>query len=222
MDKARWDTFAAACGIVGVVLFVLGLFILGKPPDLGDDARTVANFYIVNRGPILWSLWFQGLGVLAFIWFIAALGAAMRGAGEERLAAAMGLTFAIIFAIGAVSAITRGALGFRIAEEVDSGVTLALYHLTAYMDTVSSVIGAGLYAAVAGAAIRSRFLPQWWGWLSGLAALWAVISSTAWSRDGFWSADGAGLLGFIVFLVWAGVTSILLTMQTGRSATPAA
>ena len=175
MDKARWDRIAAAGGLVGVVLFVVGAVVLGKPPDLGDDATTVAHFYIVNRGPILWSAWFQGLAVLTIIWFIAALGAAMRNAGEGRLAAAMGIAFAITFAIGGVAAITRAALGFKIAEEVDSGVTLALYHLTVYMDTVSSVIGAGLYAAVAGAAIRSRFLPAWWGWLSGLAALTATV-----------------------------------------------
>lgn len=214
MDKATWDKLAAAGGIVGALLFVVGIVILGTPPSLDDDATTVANFFTENRGQVLWSLWFQGLGVLAIIWFIAALGAAMRNAGEGRLAAAMGIAFAITFAIGAVAALSRGSLGFKIAEEADSGVTLALYHMSAYMDSVSSVIGAGFFAAVGGAAIRTHFLPSWWGWLSGVAALWAVVASTAWGRDGFWSPEGAGFVTFIVFLVWAGFSSLLLLIQT--------
>ena len=56
------------------------------------------------------------------------------------------------------------------------------------------------------------------GWLSGVAALWSVVSATAWGRDGFWSPDGAGFISFIVFLAWVLVTSILLTMK-GRTST---
>ncbi|HXG77093.1 MAG TPA: hypothetical protein VNJ53_11020 [Gaiellaceae bacterium] len=213
MDKALWDKLAAAGGVVGALLFVVAIVVLGTPPSLDDEASTVAGFFVENRGQVLWALWFQGLGVLAVVWFVAALGAAMRNAGEGRLAAALGFSFALTFAFGGVAALIRGGLGFRIAEEADAGLTTALYHLSLYMDSVTSVVGAGMYAAVAGAALRTRFLPAWWAWLSGLAALWGVVSATAWGREGFWSPEGAGLVGFVVFLVWVGFTSVLLVLQ---------
>lgn len=223
MDKARWDTIAAAGGILGALLFVVGIVILGTPPGLDDDATAVADFFTDKRGQVLWSVWFQGLGVLAIIWFFAALGAAMRDVGEGRLAAAMGIAFAITFAIGAIAALSRASLGWRVAEDADSGVTLAVYQMTVYMDGVASVIAAGFFAAVGGAIVRTRFLAWWWGWASLAAALLAVIGSLAWGRDGFWSPEGAGFVTFVVFLVWVGFTSILLTLKMrGEAPVPSA
>ena len=221
MDKAKWDRLAAAGGIIGVVLFVIGIIIVGTPPDINDNAETVANFCSDNRDQVLWATFLQGLGVIAIIWFIGALGAAMRDAGEGRLAAVMGIAFAITFSIGAVAALARGALAFSIAEAADPGISLAFYRMGGYLDTASNMIGAAFFLAVAGAVVRTGLVATWWGWVSGLGGLWLIISSTAWARDGFWSPDGAGFVSFIVFLVWALVTSILLTMKMGKPAAAA-
>lgn len=219
MDKARWDKLAAAGGIIGVVLLVIGILVIGKPPDIDADATTVADFFKENRDQVLWGIFIQGLGVLSIIWFIGALGAAMRDAGEGRLAAVMGIAFAITFSIGAVAALTRGALAFSIAEAADPGISLSFYRMGGYLDTVSNLFGAAIFLSLSGAAVRTGFVAKWWGWVSGLAGLWLIISSTAWARDGFWSPDGAGFVSFIVFLVWALGTSILLTMNAGRAET---
>jgi hypothetical protein len=213
MDKALWDRLAAAGGIVGVLLFVVGIIVIGSPPEISDDATTVVGFFQDNRSQVLWGTFFMGLGVLALIWFVSALGAAMRNAGEGRLAAALGLAFAITFSIGAVSALVRAALAYNVADVADASTVIALYHSAAALDTISGTIGAGMFVAVAGAAVRTAFVPTWWGWLSGLAGLWVVVSSTAWGRDGFWSPDGAGFVTFLVFLAWALVTSVLLTLK---------
>ena len=213
MDKARWDKIAAAGGIIGVILFVISIIIIGTPPDIDASAETVADFFSDNRDQVLWATFLQGLGVVAVIWFIGALGAAMRDAGEGRLAAVMGIAFAIAFSIGAVAALARGALAFSIAEATDPGISLAFYRMGAYLDTTSNLIGSAFFLAVAGAVVRTGLLATWWGWVSGLAGLWLIISSTAWAQDGFWSADGAGFVSFVVFLAWVLITSILLTMK---------
>jgi hypothetical protein len=218
MDKAMWDRIAAAGGIIGVVLLVIGILIMGQPPDIDADATTVADFFKDNRDQVLWGTFIQGLGVLSIIWFIGALGAAMRDAGEGRLAAVMGIAFAITFSIGAVAALTRGALAFSIAEAADPGISLSFYRMGAYLDTTSGVIGAAIFLAVGGAVVRTGLVATWWGWVSGLAGLWAILGSTAWARDGFWSPDGAGFVTTVVFLAWALITSILLTMKIGRTA----
>ena len=219
MNKAMWDKIAAAGGIIGVILLVIGVVIMGQPPDIDADATTVADFFTDNRDQVLWGTFIQGLGVISFIWFIGALGAAMRDAGEGRLAAVMGIAFAITFSIGAVAALTRGALAFSVAEAADPGISLSFYRMGGYLDTVGNLIGSAFFIAVGGAVVRTGLIPKWWGWASVLAGLWLIISSTAWARDGFWSPDGAGFVSFVVFLVWALVTSILLVRSTTRTAT---
>ena len=88
MDKARWDTLAAAGGIVGVALFVLAGILYGSPPGVDEDAQSVADFFSDNRDQLLTSVFLQGLGVLAILWFVDALVHAMREVGEARLATA--------------------------------------------------------------------------------------------------------------------------------------
>jgi len=221
MDKATWDKLAAAGGIIGVALFVVAIFIFGEPPRTNADAASVADFFQDNRDQVLWALFLQGLGVVAVIWFIGALGAAMRDAGEGRLAAVMGIAFAITVSIAGTAALVRGSLAFSIAEDADSGIAQSLFQLSGYMDNASNVIAAGVYLAVAGAVVRTGLINIWWGWVSGLIGLWAIVGATAWNRDGIWSPDEAGLVSFIVFLVWVLVTSILLTMRMMRGSAAA-
>jgi hypothetical protein len=220
MDKARWDRIAAAGGFIGVVLFVISFIIVGTLPDIDDNAETVADFFQDNSDEVLWATFLQALGVLAIIWFIGALGAAMRDAGEGRLAAVMGIAFAITVAIGGVAALARASLAFSLAEATDPEISLAFYRLGGYVDTASNVLAAGFYVAVAGAVVRTRLLARWWGWISGLVGLWAIVSSTAWSSDGFWSPDGAGAISLVVFLGWVLVTSILLSVRMRESSAP--
>lgn len=219
MDKARWDRLAAAGGIVGVVLFVVAIIVSGSPPTVDDDAQTVADFFSDNRSRVLWGVFLQGLGLLAFLWFTAALVTAMREVGEARLATAAFGSFLLAFAIGGVAAMVRATLAFSVADAGTDGV-LALYHLAALTDVVSGLLVAGLYVAVGATSLRTGLFPRWWGWISGLAGLWAVINATAWGRDGFWSPTGSGaMIGFVVFFAWMLVTSILLVRRTDSAAT---
>jgi hypothetical protein len=214
MDKARWDRLAAAGGIVGVVLFVIAGIVYGSPPSVDDSASSVTEFFADRRDRVLWTVFLQGLGVLALLWFVAALVTRMREVGESRLAAAAFGSFLLVFSVGGVAALTRASLAYSIADE-GGDLVRPLYHLSLLFDVTGGLLIAGLWAAVGGASLRTGIFPRWWGWISGLAALWAVINATAWARDGFWSpSGGAGLIGFGVFLVWFLVSSILLTMAT--------
>jgi len=218
MNKALFDRLAAASGIIGVVLFIVAFAIYGSPPTVDDDAQTVADFFSDNRSQVLWGIFLQGLGVLAFLWFVAALATAMRDAGEARLAAAAYGSFLLVFSLGATAAMARATLAYSVADS-GSDFVLPLYHLAVVIDVVGGLLIAGLYVAVGGAALRTRLFPLWWAWLSGLAGLWAIVNATAWGRDGFWSPTGAGaFIGFVVFFVWMLVTSILLTRRTPSTA----
>ena len=224
MDKATWDKLAAAGGIVGVVLFIVAGPLYGSPPGVDEDAQSVASFFSDNRGQVLTAIFLQGLGVLALLWFVAALVTAMRRVGEDRLAAAAFGSFLLAFSIGGVAAITRSTLAYSIADE-GSDLVLPLYHLSVVFDVFVNVLGAGLFLAVGAATLRTGLFPRWWGWLSGLAGLLLIIGATAWARDGFWSpTGGAAFVCFVLFLVWTLVTSVLLTMRTreGLASSPSA
>src|ERR1043165_7607356 len=105
MDKATWDKLAAAGGLGRVVLFIVAGVLYGSPPGVDEDAQSVANFFSDSRGQILTSVFLQGLGVLAILWFVAALVTAMRDAGEPRLATAAFGAFLLAFAVGGTAAI---------------------------------------------------------------------------------------------------------------------
>lgn len=214
MDKHMWDKLAAAGGIIGVALFIVAAIVYGSPPMVDDSAQSVTDFFADRRDRVLWAVFLQGLGVLAILWFVAALVTRMRDAGESRLAAAAFGSFLLVFSVGSVAALTRASLAYSIADE-GSDLVLPLYHLTVIFDVVGGLLIAGLWAAVAGATLRTGIFPRWWGWLSVLAALWAIIGATAWARDGFWSPTGGGsYIGYGVFVAWILVTSILLTLRT--------
>jgi hypothetical protein len=222
MDKARWDKLAAAGGIVGVALFIVAGILYGSPPGVGEDTQSVADFFADNRSQVLTAIFLQGLGVLAILWFVAALVTAMRDAGESRLAAAAFGSFLLALSVGSVAAITRATLAYSVADE-GSDLVLPLYHLSVVFDVFVNILGAGLFLAVGGATLRTGLFARWWGWLSLLAGLLFIVGGTAWARDGFWSpTGGASFVCFIAFLVWMLVTSILLTMKfrTSTAASP--
>jgi len=224
MDKATWDKLAAAGGIVGVALFIVAGILYGSPPGVDEDAQSVADFFADNRGQVLTAVFLQGLGVLAILWFVAALVNAMREAGEARLAAAAFGSFLLAFSIGGVAALTRSTLAYSIADE-GSDLVLPLYHLAVVFDVFVNILGAGLFLAVGGASLRTAIFPRWWGWLSVVAGLLLIIGATAWARDGFWSpTGGVSFISFIVFLVWTLGTSVLLTMKArgGLASSPSA
>jgi hypothetical protein len=214
MDKAMWDRLAAGGGVVGVVLFVIAGIIYGTPPDADASATSVVDFFQDNRDQVLWAIFLQGLGVLAILWFIAALVTTMRDVGEPRLAVAAFGAYVLGFSIGAAGAMALAGAAFGVAESADPGSVAALYHVGRICDTFSGLLIAGLPAAVAGTAFRTKLFPAWWAWLSALFALWGVVGATAFATDGFWSPDGAGFVGFIAFMVWTLVTSILLYLRT--------
>ena len=218
MSKETWDRLAAGAGLFSVAIFVVAGLIYGNPPNVDEQAAAVVEFFTDNRDQVLWAVFLQGFGVLALIWFMAALIMAMRAAGELLLAIAAGLAFALALALGSFATLIRAGLAFTVADDADSGTVAGLFHFSALVDTSQNIVSAGFYLPVAVVVLRTGFLPRWWGWVSAIVGAWAVVSATAWSRDGFWSPDGAGFITFGIYVVWVGATSVLLLLRTRQSA----
>ncbi len=90
-----------------------------------------------------------------------------------------------------------------------------------------SLLPAALFAGTTALAVwRARMLPDWYGWLTGIAAVVVLLGAGALKHGGFYSPDGAaGFIPFIVLLAWVFLTSALLvrrdagTETVGRPAT---
>lgn len=210
MNTETWDRLAAAGGMMSVVLFVVGWLIYGNGPTVADDPGIILRFFADNHDRVIWSMFVQGLGSLAMIWFMAALVMAMLDAREPLLATAAGLSFAVALALGSAATIMRSGLAFISIGDITPDTVAVIFHLGSVIDTGQNMISAGFFLTVAAAALRTRFIPAWWGWVSIAAGLWAVVSTTALNHDGFWSPHGAGFLNLVFYIAWVGGTSILL------------
>jgi len=210
MSKVTWNRLAAASGLISLVLFFAGWLIYGKGPTVADDPATILAFFANNPDRVIWSMFVQGLGSLALIWFMSALVMAMHKADETLLAVAAGLGFAVALALGSAATIMRSGLAFLSVGDVTADTVAVIFYLGSVIDTGQNMISAGFFLPVALAALRTRFLPAWWGWVSIVAALWAIASTTALDHSGFWSPHGAGFLNLVFYIFWVGGASILL------------
>ena len=218
MRKETWNQYAAIAGLVSVFLFFAAWFIYGNGPTVADDPGIILGFFTDNHDRVIWSMFIQGLGSLAMIWFMAALVIAIRDAGEIILAVAAGLSFAVALALGSAATIMRSGIAFISIGDISPDTVTVIFHLGSVIDTGQNMISAGFFLPVAIAALRTRFIPAWWGWVSIAAGLWAVASTTALNHSGFWSPNQAGFLNLVFYVVWVGGTSILLIKRIRKDA----
>ena len=217
----NWERWAAATGIGFVVLFVVGLIVLGDQPGLGESAADKAAFYTDHRGRILTAMVILGVSLIAFLWFASTLAAALRDAGEARMGAVTLAGGAWFTTVLTLIGVLNSGLAFSIAQNADEGVAAALYDLTWACGVVAAFPAAMVVAAVMFATLRSAVFPAWWGWSSGVAAAVLLLGGTNWAREGFWAPDGAwSWITVIVLLAWTLCTSGLLVMQRTPAEAP--
>jgi hypothetical protein len=216
MRKETWNRFPAIAGLTSVFLFFAGWLVFGNGPTVADTPEVILAFFADHHDRVIWSMFVQGLGSLAMIWFMAALVMNMRDAGETILAVTAGLAFAVALALGSAATIMRSGIAFISIGAISPDAVAVIFHLGSVIDTGQNMISAGFFLPVAIAALRTRFIPAWWGWVSLAAGLFAVASTTALNHSGFWSPNKAGFLNLAFYVVWVGGTSILLLQRLRR------
>src|SRR3954449_12798487 len=137
--ELRWGGFA---GLAFVVLALLGRFLPGNPPTVGESDSTVSGWLSDHRTTILFSalMWAAAAGLV--IWFAAAFAEAIRERAERSdvhlaLLAGSVLVGAAIFVNAALTAATAFAVDGRAA-----GLTLMLFEVTAVMSTMIGLAAA--------------------------------------------------------------------------------
>ncbi len=215
-SSAGFVRWAALGGVAYVVLFVIGvILIFGDSPDSGSAPEKIISYYSHsgNRLSINIGWLLAALGLLFFLWFVAALRQTVRRLeGDDGLLATLttiGGTVYVTLALAAVA--LEDGVRTMSDDTFHHQVFPALIHAAddaGWMFQASSGAGAGtMIIAASLAGLRARAVPGWAGWL-GVAA--GIVS--------------LGLLLFFpwfVLAVWVLVVSIGMFVRAGRAPAPA-
>jgi hypothetical protein len=217
-----WTRLTAAAGIVFVAVTVVGLILPGADPSPSGPLESVRAHFADNRARVLAGIYLQSLGMACFLAFAAGLGGlVMRCAGDRwgilarlMLAGAVGMATVTL-----VDNMAAAALVYRVAAAGDTGAVQALFYFY-MMIPLSSFPAAAFLAAAAAGILRSEVAPRWLGWVA-LPPVLCLLVGAASPGDLYGPLEVLGYLGgFMPFLLWTLVISIVLLVQ--RSSVAAA
>ena len=190
-------------------------FLPGNPPKTSDSSSKIANFIIDKGKELRWSAFIGGLAVLGLFWWLGSVYRFLRRAegGSPRLAvvAVAGAVFASTLAT--IAGIMLGALPIAGVNNLGANGSRIFYIISTNLG-IGTVFGVAVFlGAFSAVIIRSRVLPVWLGWAGVIIAVVAVVGggAVASTRDATFYGAFAGFLGF---LLWTLVTSILMLRGT--------
>ncbi len=198
-DDARRSSLrlAAVGALVFGLLFVVHHVLQGTGPARSSTAE-VAAYNVAHRGTLLASEVALGLGLLAFIAFLAPLGVMIWSAGHETTAVAVLVAGTLFLAMGFMSTAAETAL-VGVADSNEPGAVDALNQLQGRTPVVWAVTALG--AVISLAILRAGLLWRWLG-VSGLVLAAVFLLASISSLVGRGVEGGYSLIGVGLFIVW--------------------
>jgi hypothetical protein len=201
---AKWERHAPLAGVLAVVLWVVGLILIGETED--KPAEILAQVRSDDDRILIGTIIFL-LGTALFVWFLGSL--------RVRLLAAEGpaarLT-AIAFAGGVATAVFLAGLPSTTAaaalskDDIDASAASAMVNLADGFFLGAEYMAPVMLAAFAIVSLRYGAFPKWLAWLSFLIALVMVIAPIGWAALIF------------AFPIWTLIVSVLMWMGAERPA----
>ena len=208
MARQRWHVLAPLTGVLFVAFAVAAFIISGETPGTDDSPQKILDFYVKNDSSQLWAGAVLAWSTVPLMFFLGVLRSTLRAAeGPIERLSAVAFGGGIVLILGALS---FAGFTFTLGDVADDGLSpQAAQTLNALNSDFFFPVAVGvatLMIATGISSLGSRALPAWLAW----AAL--VIGIVALTPGGFF--------GFLAFLLWTVVTSIVL--WRARSAEPPA
>jgi hypothetical protein len=202
-----WERWGAALGFLAVGLWIIAFAISSDSPDShASDAKISAWYASSSHQNRQISAFFVFLaGVLCLIGFLGALRERLANSEDQpprisQVAFGAGLVSAALLVLGLIS---FAAPAFTASDTSASDVAPATFRMlntVGYMSWVAAIIIAAITVwATAAIALRTRMLPNWYGWLGiivGVIQLFAVV-----------------FIPIFVFWAWIVLTAALFTWR---------
>lgn len=222
MNKWSVERWAASTGVGFAVLLVLGNLLPGAPKKWNASATDIQSYLQGKHKELLIGAILFGVGYILFLWFVASFAGLFRDAGQGRLAT-------IVYGAGAATvAIAALGDGIQVALEKLSYTTApntvqALYGVDAWIYGRLFWTVAAMALAAWLAVRRSKVLPDWYAWLTLLAAVVFLLGGISVRSKGFFAITGGmGFIGFLGLAIWIAVSSLLLVQRVGGESPAAA
>jgi Domain of unknown function (DUF4386) len=206
---------AAIGGLAFTALYLVHRLLQGTGPDR-STAAAVATYQVAHRGALVASEVAVGLGLLAFIPFLAALVPVIWRAGQEPLAVAVAISGGVFVAMGFVSNAAETAL-IWVADANQPAAVLALNELQGRTPVVWTITA--LVAALSLAIYRTGLVGRWLG-VAGLVAAAIFLLGSSFSVLGPAPEGSSSLVGVGLFVVWMLALSAALWRAPSASTTP--
>jgi hypothetical protein len=213
MDDARWVRFAAAMGVVFLVLVVVAAQLQGSRPSLDDSPRKIFDYVKNHQSDLQASAALFAAAMVAVLFWAWGLfsilhkaengrsGLAVVALGGGVLAAAMVIASSVVLATTALRIDGLGASGartfFTLSQLFLAGTNLGL---------------AVLIGAAAIVSLRRQLFAGWLTIVSIVLALFALVGGMAVAYAG----DAIQIIGGLS-LVFAGVWFVLVSVRLWRT-----
>ncbi|MGC1214626.1 MAG: hypothetical protein WA890_25630 [Micromonospora sp.] len=220
LDGGRGSSLrlAATGAVVFALLFVLHHVLQGTGPA-SSSAADVAAYNVAHRGALLGSEVALGLGLLAFIAFLAPFVVVIWRAGHETAAVAVLVSGTVFLALGFMSTAAETAL-VGVADSNEPGAVDALNQLQGRTPVVWAVTA--LAATVSVVVLRSGLLWRRLGigglLLTGVFLLASISNLVGRDVEGGYSLVGVGLFIAWMLALSAGLWGARSTSATGPAA----
>ena len=173
---SRLARLAPLTGVVFLVLAVAGVVSMGESPDFAAKPEDFTEFYTDDKGRVILGSMLFNLSIFFLIWFIGTLATASgRAEGADRrvsrIAYGGGLAGATL-AVAGMSLNLMAALRVDERGSIPDEVAVVYGDLSVTLGFIAASMGfAVLLAGVAVVNARTRFLPAWLTWVSGIMAI---------------------------------------------------
>jgi hypothetical protein len=218
VNELTWNRWAPWTGGIAAVLIAVSdfLFVHAAPPAISDSDQAITTF----AGGQATGLRAQGtLEAIATAFLVCfsiywARLIMQREEGPGRLgllALAGGILAAACNWVWCATSVLLGSPG--VGQPAATHIVYDFYQL---LLAVLAFPGAIFLGAAAAASLQFGILPKWLGWGAALVALLQVLSAI----DQMLRADGQsiiGLIGFVLFLLWLLISSIMLGRGSAES-----
>jgi hypothetical protein len=217
LDNARGSSLrlAAVGALVFSLLFSVHHVLQGTGPG-SSSAADVAAYNVAHRGALLGSEVALGLGLLAFIAFLAPLVAVVWRAGQETVAVAVLVAGTAFLTLGFMSTAAETAL-VGVADSNEPGAVDALNQLQGRTPVVWAVTA--LTTTISLAILRTELLWRWLG-ISGLVLAAVFLLASISNLVGRGVEGGYSFIGVGLFIVWMLAQSAGLRRAASANTTP--
>jgi hypothetical protein len=225
MDQAKWNRLAAAAGILGIVLLVVGFAAGGALPKPDDGSDKIVKYLTDHRGGLLFSAFALTLATPFVLWFFGSLRGLLFEAegGRGALATTFIVSVVILLTVFSVGVLILTTLAWRGPDGLDGPQLRLLYGMVVLASTsATSMASAASVAAPSLLIWRTGVLPRWIAGIGVLVILANVVELVGvFSRTGGNAGgSGAGMAAVPLWIIFFLATSIALLRRD--SAVPAA